>query len=95
MTKLINNRATEALVILAEECCEVGQIISKIHRWGLDSNHNGSLPSTNRDELVNELGDLMAMIRIVQGELDISDVDIAKAMQNKIEKLKIYSNLIG
>ena len=88
---LINDRMTEALVILAEECCEVGQIVSKIHRWGLDSNNNGSLPCSNRDELVKEMGDVMAMIRIVQGELGISDDDLAQAVQNKLEKLRIYS----
>lgn len=93
MRNLINDRTTEALVILAEECCEVGQIIAKIHRWGLDSTNNGSLSSTNRDELIKEIGDVMTMVRIVQAELDISDADLAKATQNKLEKLKVYSNL--
>lgn len=90
MSGIEMDRLTEALVILAEECCEVGQIVSKIHRWGIDSNNNGHLPSTNRDELVKEMGDVMAMIRIVQGELDISDADLAHAVQNKIAKLKRY-----
>ena len=93
MTSLIADRTTEALVILAEECCEVGQVVAKIHRWGLDSDNNGMLRTTNRDELIKEMGDVLAMIRIVQGELDISDVDLAKASQTKLEKLKVYSNL--
>lgn len=95
MSSRITDRKTEALVILAEECCEVGQIIAKIHRWGLDSNNNGSLPTNNRDELIKELGDVLAMIRIVQGELGICDVDLARASQNKLEKLKVYSNLLS
>lgn len=82
---------TEALIILAEECCEVGQIVAKIHRWGLDSNNKGNHPTTNRDELIREMGDVMAMIRIVQGELGISDADLARAVQNKLEKLRVYS----
>lgn len=85
------DRITEALVILAEECCEVGQIIAKIHRWGLDSNHHGNLPSTNRDELIKEIGDVMAMIRIVKEELAISDFDLARAERSKLDKLKVYS----
>lgn len=91
MSGIEMDRITEALVILAEECCEVGQIIAKIHRWGLDSTNNGAMPGTNRDELVKEIGDVMAMIRIVQEELAISDVDLAIAVQNKLDKLKVYS----
>lgn len=85
------DRRTEALIILAEECCEVGQMVSKILRWGIDSTNQGQLDATNRDQLVKELGDLMAMIRIVQGELDISDMEIAAAVQNKLDKLKKWS----
>jgi NTP pyrophosphatase (non-canonical NTP hydrolase) len=95
MSSLINDRATEALVILSEECCEVGQIVAKIHRWGLGSTNQGALKTTNRDELIKEMGDVLAMIRIVQGELNISDNDLAIASQNKLEKLKIYSNLMS
>jgi NTP pyrophosphatase (non-canonical NTP hydrolase) len=94
MTSLINDRVTEALVILAEECCEVGQIVAKIHRWGLSSTNNMAMPHTNRDELVKEMGDVLAMIRIVQGELDISDQELARAQQNKLTKLKIYSRYL-
>jgi NTP pyrophosphatase (non-canonical NTP hydrolase) len=89
------DRPTEALVILAEECCEVGQIIAKIHRWGLDSTNQGALPVTNRDELIKEMGDVMAMIRIVRAELDIGEAEIEAAIRNKIEKLRVYSNLIA
>lgn len=91
MSGIEMDRITEALVILAEECCEVGQIVSKIHRWGLDSTNQGEFSTTNRDELVKELGDLMAMIRIVQENLEISEDDLSRAVQNKLTKLRIYS----
>lgn len=85
------DRTTEALVILAEECCEVGQIVAKIHRWGLDSTNNMVMPRSNRDELVKEMGDVMALIKIVKEELKISDQELAQAVQAKLDKLRIYS----
>ncbi len=91
MSGIDMDRTTEALIILAEECCEVGQIVAKIHRWGLESTNNGELPSSNRQELIKEMGDVMAMIRIVKEELDINDVEIENAVQNKLDKLKVYS----
>lgn len=94
MTSLINDRLTEALVILAEECCEVGQIVAKIHRWGLGSTNNMAMPHTNRDELVKELGDVLALIRIVQEALEIDDQELEQAVQTKMHKLKIYSRYL-
>lgn len=91
MSGIDMDRTTEALVILAEECCETGQIISKILRWGLDSTNNGALDLSNRDHLVKEIGDIMAMIDIVRSELGITDQDLDRAVQAKREKLKIYS----
>ena len=88
MNSLINDRRTEALVILTEECCEVGQIASKIHRWGLEP------PTTNRDELIKELGDLLAIISIVQQQFEIPNEEIDLAIAQKITKLKTYSNLL-
>lgn len=91
MSGIDMDRTTEALVILAEECCEVGQIVAKIHRWGLDSTNNMVMPRSNRDELVKEMGDVMALIKIVKEELKISDQELAQAVQAKLDKLRIYS----
>jgi NTP pyrophosphatase (non-canonical NTP hydrolase) len=50
-------------------------------------------PKTNREHLEEELGDLQAMVEILQ-ELDIvSWANIEKAAENKREKLKIWSNI--
>lgn len=49
----------ERLVILAEECAEVQQVICKALRHGLDSDNNGKNPETNRQMIERELGDLM------------------------------------
>lgn len=82
---------TEALVILAEECCEVGQIVAKILRWGLDSTNQGSLPSSNREELIKEMGDVMAMIQITQEQLGIDGSQISEAVENKRRRLWKWS----
>ena len=91
MSGIDMDASTEALVILAEECCEVGQIVSKVLRWGLDSNNQGNLPLDNRHQLIKELGDVMAMIGLVQQQLGITDEDLEMAKQHKLAKLKMYS----
>lgn len=48
----------ERLVILAEECAEVQQVICKALRHGLDSDNNGKNAETNRQMIERELGDL-------------------------------------
>ena len=84
----------EVMDILQEECAEVIQAVSKISRFGLDNIKPGK-PKTNREHLEEELGDLMAMIDILQ-EMDIvSYANIEKASEAKIEKLKIWSNIFN
>lgn len=78
--------------ILQEECAEVIQAVSKIRRFGIDNVKPGK-PKTNREHLEEELGDLYAMIDILQ-ELDIvSWAGIEKAAEAKREKLKTWSNI--
>ena len=92
--RLINMdpQTKEVMDILQEECAEVIQAISKISRFGLDNLKPGK-PKTNREHLEEELGDLQAMVEILQ-ELDIvSYTNIEKAAEAKREKLKIWSNI--
>jgi hypothetical protein len=49
----------EALVILAEECAEVVQCVSKILRHGLHSNNKGQLAETNVEALQREYADVL------------------------------------
>jgi len=82
----------EAMDILQEECEEVIVAVSKISRFGLDNLKPGK-PKTNREHLEEELGDLYAMIEILQ-ELDVvSWTNIEKAAEAKREKLKQWSNI--
>jgi NTP pyrophosphatase (non-canonical NTP hydrolase) len=88
----MNKTTSEVMDILQEECAEVIQAVSKIRRFGIDNVKPGK-PKTNRAHLEEELGDLYAMIDILQ-ELDIvSWTNIEKAAEAKREKLKTWSNI--
>ena len=85
-------KTKEVMDILQEECAEVIQAVSKISRFGLDNFKPGK-PKTNRAHLEEELGDVMAMIDILQ-EMDIvSYANIEAASVAKHEKLKQWSNI--
>jgi NTP pyrophosphatase (non-canonical NTP hydrolase) len=88
----MNKQLEEVFDITQEECAEVIQAISKIGRFGLD-NYKPGKPKTNREHLEEELGDLYAMIEILQ-EMDVvSWANIEKAAVAKKEKLKIWSTI--
>ena len=75
--------------ILQEECAEVIQAISKIRRFGLDEKWQGV---TNKQSLITEIGDVMAIIGILMDETDINitEADIKKAIEAKEKKLEIF-----
>lgn len=80
----------QILLICQEECAEVTQAISKVFRFGYDSEYNGR---TNQQRLTEEVGDLLAMIDLMfeVGIIDESATNMA-AIQKKI-KLKKWSNI--
>lgn len=82
---------TEAFIILQEECAEVIQSVSKAFRFGLDSSYAGGL--TKKEEMENEIGDLLCIIDILQEKAILSDSNINGARKRKREKLKKWSNL--
>lgn len=88
----MTNNSLEALHILQEECAEVIQAISKINRFGIDNSKPGTTKS-NKNHLEEEIGDLLAMIEILEQEkmIDGNEIDLAK--KAKFEKLKKWSNL--
>jgi NTP pyrophosphatase (non-canonical NTP hydrolase) len=88
----MTGKEKEVMDILQEECAEVIQAVSKISRFGID-NYKPGKPKTNRQHLEEELGDMLAMIDILQ-EMDIvSYTNIERAQAAKIEKLKKWSNI--
>lgn len=80
----------QILLICQEECAEVTQAISKVFRFGYDSEYNGR---TNQQRLTEEVGDLLAMIDLMfeASIIDESATNMA-AIQKKI-KLKKWSNI--
>ena len=78
----------ECLEILAEECAEVIQEKSKIFRFGCNeySWHNKEL--LHCEMLEQELGDLLAMVELVQQSgMGITIAGLEAAKQKKIEKV--------
>jgi len=75
--------------ILTEECAEVIQAVSKINRFGLHDEWQGI---TNKQSLITEIGDVLAIIKILMYETDINikEADIELAIEAKLKKLEIY-----
>jgi NTP pyrophosphatase (non-canonical NTP hydrolase) len=90
----MNKSNAEILNISQEECAEVIVAISKIRRFGLDSvDPRTDTGQTNQDHLEEEVGDLMAMIRLMElsGLIRFDRVDTA--MEAKLNKLKLWSSI--
>lgn len=86
------NKEKEILLIAQEECAEVIQAISKINRFGLDAKHPDRVES-NREHLTEEIGDLLAMVELMVLNDVISLKAVNTAKENKIEKLRKWSNI--
>ena len=87
----MNEKQREILVITQEECAEVIQEVSKIFRFGIDNQHKDGMP--HRDKLEMEVGDLLAMIDLMFEHQLIDTDNVQAAIQNKKDKLKIWSNI--
>jgi NTP pyrophosphatase (non-canonical NTP hydrolase) len=87
----MNEKQREILVITQEECAEVIQEVSKIFRFGIDNQHKDGMP--HRDKLEMEVGDLLAMIDLMFEHQLIDTNNVQAAIQNKKDKLKIWSNI--
>lgn len=85
----LTSAQAELLDILAEECAEVIQAVSKIKRHGLHSYHPDILES-NSEALNRELGDVEA-IKELLASANIIDYEVIKGyMCVKAEKLPDY-----
>ena len=86
----MNERELEIMLILQEESAEVVQAVSKVFRFGWDTEWN---EQTNKEHLEEEIGDFLAMVQIMvdTGMIDTFKIDTAK--RNKIAKLKKWSTI--
>lgn len=81
----ITDRNRETLIIAQEECAEVIQVISKIQRFGISDD--------NRERLTAEVGDLLCMVDLLI-EQNLVEADLTPAIENKRNKLKMWSSII-
>jgi len=88
----MNSDVKEVMDILQEECAEVIQAVSKISRFGIDNFKPGKA-KTNREHLEEELGDMIAMICILEKMGVVNQDALEIATRAKIEKLKKWSNI--
>jgi NTP pyrophosphatase (non-canonical NTP hydrolase) len=88
----MNIKIKEILDITQEEAAEVIVAISKISRFGLD-NYKPNKPLTNRQHLEEEIGDLLAMVDLLEEFKVVNMAAVNTARIAKIEKLKQWSNI--
>ena len=86
----ITQKHSEIMDVTQEECAEVIQAISKIRRFGLESEHNSV---TNKEHLEEEVGDLMCMLNLLDefGLVDWTKVSLYA--QNKRRKLQKWTTI--
>ena len=80
---LLTEAEHERLSVLAEECSEVIQAACKILRHGYESNNNGQLPQTNRQELEGEIGHVHHAIQRMIRAHDVKPNNIESASNIK------------
>lgn len=89
-------RTEHLLAILAEECAEVAQRVSKALRFGLDEAQPGDL-KTNAQRIMTEYHDLQAAIAMLhdEGALPVEPTGVIlariEAKREKVEKYLRYS----
>jgi hypothetical protein len=88
----MNNKIQETLDILQEECAELIVEVSKCRRFGLDSMHYRTQIPHN-EMLINEMGDVLAMIDILIDQGLVDRLSLDKAKQVKKAKLRTWSNI--
>ena len=88
-------REEHLLVILAEECAEIQQAVTKALRFGLDDHWQNE--PTNKVKISQELADLMGIYFMLLREdvIPLSEESLITAKQEKIEKFLLYSESKG
>lgn len=89
----MNDDLREVLTILQEECAEVIVDVSKCMRFGPDQIMEGQ-ELTNLQRLEKELGDVEAMVELLQDlHVGVTKQGVFEAKIKKFNKLKQWSNL--
>ena len=86
----MNDSEKQILLICQEECAEVTQAISKVFRFGYDSEYNGR---TNQQRLTEEVGDLLCMIDLMIEKGILNNAAVMQASLKKRSKLEQWSDI--
>lgn len=86
-----NGRDTE-LTTCMEECSELIQAISKCIRYESNDQYVGTFKS-NKDNLIEEMADVMICIQILQSAYGIEDKDLNNMIQIKEDRLRFRYDL--
>ena len=78
-------KLTELMIITMEEWGELTQACSKVLRTDFKDHA--------LQDLKQEVADVVCMIELMKKNGLVDDSDIVQGIQNKMEKLEIYSNL--
>ena len=95
MKKKTTTSINDILPIVVEECAEVIQAIQKINRFGIDGYSPATPITTNKDHLIEEIGDLLYVIgyMIERGYLgEDAEERLEKAFKAKETKLRKWSS---
>lgn len=90
--KTCSPKVTEILDILQEECAEVIQAISKCRRFGLENTYSKGT-GTQREHLVQELGDVTLMIELLKSHYMFTETELKEAQLRKAQKLTQWSKI--
>lgn len=88
----MNDKQAQVMDIAQEECAELIQAISKVRRFGIDNVYDNK---SNREQLIEEIGDVYAMIQLLESVFDIDKVKVTYRVSTKFDKLKKYSSIFG
>ena len=92
----LSEEQEEILTIMMEECAEIIQTIAKIKRHGYSSYHPDGA-ETNRDALIREMGDFIAIKAIwakSQPDIDMIIEALEHYGNRKLEKLPAWTHHI-
>jgi NTP pyrophosphatase (non-canonical NTP hydrolase) len=92
----LNEAEIERLVMLAEECSEVIQIVSKILRHGYHSKWPENTGPTTRQRLEQEIGDVVFCVSFMahRGDVDANAMEIRTVEKSKTVNQYMHHNII-
>jgi NTP pyrophosphatase (non-canonical NTP hydrolase) len=88
----MTDQIQEILNILQEECAEVIQNISKCRRFGMENVYLKG-EGTQREQLVQEIGDVLLLVELLQAHQLFTEQEIQQAKARKGAKLAKWSTI--